>query len=111
MAADAAIVVGVGAEEGLGAALCRRVARGGLHVIVGGRTQVRLGAVVATICAAGGVATAAPSDTTREEDVKGLFDLAERLTGRVPAVVAYNAGNNAFVDFRETTAALFEDMW
>ena len=111
MAADGAIVVGVGAEEGLGAALCRRFARGGLHVIVGGRTQVRLDAVVATIRAAGGVATAAPSDTTREEDVKGLFDLAERLTGRVPAVVAYNAGNNAFVDFRETTAAFFEDMW
>ena len=23
----------------------------------------------------------------------------------------YNAGNNAFVDFRQTTAAFFEDMW
>src|SRR6185295_3413210 len=31
-----AIVVGVGPEEGLGAALCKRFARAGLHVFIGG---------------------------------------------------------------------------
>jgi NAD(P)-dependent dehydrogenase (short-subunit alcohol dehydrogenase family) len=35
---DIAIVIGVGAEEGLGAALSRRFAREGLHVIVAGRS-------------------------------------------------------------------------
>jgi NAD(P)-dependent dehydrogenase (short-subunit alcohol dehydrogenase family) len=105
-----AIVVGVGAEEGLGAALCRRFARGGLHVFVAGRTPVRLDAVTATIRAAGGTATSVPTDTTSEAEVTRLFDTAEHATG-VPLVVAYNAGNNQFVDFRQTEAALFEDMW
>ena len=34
-----AIVVGVGAEQGLGAALCRRFAAQGYHVFVAGRTS------------------------------------------------------------------------
>jgi NAD(P)-dependent dehydrogenase (short-subunit alcohol dehydrogenase family) len=33
------IVVGVGAERGLGAALCRRFAAEGYHVLVAGRTM------------------------------------------------------------------------
>jgi NAD(P)-dependent dehydrogenase (short-subunit alcohol dehydrogenase family) len=40
-----------------------------------------------------------------------LFDTVERETGAPPSVVIYNAGNNAFVPFRETEAAFFEDMW
>jgi NAD(P)-dependent dehydrogenase (short-subunit alcohol dehydrogenase family) len=106
-----AIVVGVGAEAGLGGALCKRFGRGGLHVFVAGRTRARLDAIVDRIRAAGGVATAVPTDTTQEADVLRLFDTAERATGAPPEVVAFNAGNNAFVDFRQTEAALFEDMW
>ena len=49
--------------------------------------------------------------TTREGDVLRLFDFAAEQTGGPPAVVVYNAGNNAFVDFRKTEAAFFEDMW
>ena len=106
-----AIVVGVGAEAGLGGALCKRFARGGLHVFAGGRTPERLDTVVRSIRTAGGTATAVQTDTTREDDVTRIFDVAERETGAVPTVVIYNAGNNAFVPFNETTAAFFEDMW
>jgi NAD(P)-dependent dehydrogenase (short-subunit alcohol dehydrogenase family) len=108
---EAAIIVGVGAAAGLGGALCRRFARGDLHVFAGGRTPARLDAVVGAIRAAGGTATPVPTDTTREADVAAIFDTAERATGAPPAVVVYNAGNNAFVDFRQTEAAFFEDMW
>jgi NAD(P)-dependent dehydrogenase (short-subunit alcohol dehydrogenase family) len=108
---DGAIVVGVGAEAGLGGALCKRFARGGLHVFVAGRTSARLDAVVTSIRVADGAATAVPTDTTREEDVLRLFDTAEHEIGAPPTVVIYNAGNNAFVDFRKTEAAFFEDMW
>src|SRR5262245_25018783 len=111
MSQKAAIVIGVGAEAGLGAALCRRFGRGGMHVYVAGRTAVRLEATVNAVRAAGGAATGLVTDTTKEGDVVSLFDMAERETGAVPAIVAYNAGNNMFVDFRQTTAALFEDMW
>ena len=43
--AETAIVIGVGAGAGLGAALCRRFAREGLHVFPSGRTLAKLEAV------------------------------------------------------------------
>jgi NAD(P)-dependent dehydrogenase (short-subunit alcohol dehydrogenase family) len=111
MSKQGAIVVGVGAEAGLGAALCRRFAKGGLHVVVAGRTVARIEAVVQTIRGAGGSASAVETDTTREDHVLRLFDAAERELGAVPDLVAYNAGNNQFADFRKTEVKLFEDMW
>jgi len=110
-AQPAAIIVGVGAEAGLGAALCRRFARAGLHVFAAGRTPPRLEAVATTIRIADGAATAVVTDTTNEAQVIALFDQVEREAGAAPEVVVYNAGNNMFVDFRKTDAALFEDMW
>ncbi|BBU30658.1 hypothetical protein BTHE68_43920 [Burkholderia sp. THE68] len=44
-----AVVVGVGSEEGLGAAVARRFARGGFHVLVGGRTIEKLERVVKSL--------------------------------------------------------------
>jgi NAD(P)-dependent dehydrogenase (short-subunit alcohol dehydrogenase family) len=112
MAKPSCIVVGVGAEDGLGGALCKRFAKSGeLHVFAAGRTKPRLDALVGRIAAAGGTATAVPTDTTQEAEVVRLFDTAQQATGGPPAVVLYNAGNNAFVDFRKTEAAFFEDMW
>jgi NAD(P)-dependent dehydrogenase (short-subunit alcohol dehydrogenase family) len=107
----AAIIVGVGAEAGLGGALCKRFAHGGLHVFAAGRTPARLEALVGGIRAGGGTATAVETDTTQEAHVLRLFDVAEKTTGGPPAVVIYNAGNNAFVPFTQTEAAFFEDMW
>ena len=71
-----AIVVGVGAEAGLGGALCKRFGREGLHVLVAGRTAARLEALAGAIRDAGGEATAVPGDTTVEADVVRLFDAA-----------------------------------
>jgi len=108
-----AIVVGVGAEQGLGAALCRRFAAGGHHVLVAGRTADKLEQVVRTIAATGGSAEPVPTDTTREADIIGLFERAMAPgAGRAPAdLVAYNAGNNRRIDFRETSAETFEEFW
>jgi NAD(P)-dependent dehydrogenase (short-subunit alcohol dehydrogenase family) len=108
-----AVVVGVGAERGLGAALCRRFAAEGHHVLVAGRTPEKIAQVVKTIGAAGGSAEAIAVDTTREDDLAGLFDRAMGPgTGRSPAdVVIFNAGNNRRIDFRELSAQQFEDFW
>jgi NAD(P)-dependent dehydrogenase (short-subunit alcohol dehydrogenase family) len=46
-----AVVVGVGAEQGLGAAACRRFAREGHHVLVAGRTSAKIEQTVRTIVA------------------------------------------------------------
>ncbi len=113
MGRPTAIVVGVGAEQGLGAAVCRRAAREGHHVFVAGRTASKIDQVVATIRAAGGSAESVVSDTTVEADVVALFDHA--MTARAgfdaPDLVVYNAGNNRMLDFRELSAESFEDYW
>jgi NAD(P)-dependent dehydrogenase (short-subunit alcohol dehydrogenase family) len=108
-----AVVVGVGAERGLGAALCRRFAAEGYHVLVAGRTGEKLTQVVKTIGAAGGSAEAVTVDTTHEKDVVRLFDQAMSPdNGRAAAdVVIFNAGNNRRIDFTELSAEQFEDFW
>ncbi len=108
-----AAVIGVGAEEGLGAALCRRFATEGYHVLVAGRTAAKLDAVVRAIASAGGSAEAVTADATSENDVGRLFDRAMATADRFsPAdLVVYNAGNNQRLDFRELSAETFEKFW
>ncbi|HXS53821.1 MAG TPA: SDR family NAD(P)-dependent oxidoreductase [Usitatibacter sp.] len=110
MAMPGAVVVGVGAARGLGAALCRRFAAGGHHVLAAGRTPAKLEAIVEAIRAAGGSAEAFACDATREEEVARLFDRAMQR-GEGADLVAYNAGINQRVDFRELSASAFESSW
>jgi NAD(P)-dependent dehydrogenase (short-subunit alcohol dehydrogenase family) len=107
------VVVGVGAARGVGAAVCRRFAGEGYHVLIAGRTPAKIEQVVATIAAAGGSAEAVQIDATRETDVIALFDKAMTPgSGRDPAdVVVFNAGNNQHIPLREVDAKLFEDFW
>ncbi|MEO8009027.1 MAG: SDR family NAD(P)-dependent oxidoreductase [Betaproteobacteria bacterium] len=113
MGKPVAIVVGVGAERGLGAALCRRFAEGGYHVFVAGRRADKIEQVVRTVVSKGGSAEPVVMDTTREADVMRLFDRAMSPgAGLDPLdLVAYNAGNNQKIDFRELTAQAFEEFW
>jgi NAD(P)-dependent dehydrogenase (short-subunit alcohol dehydrogenase family) len=113
MARPSAIIVGVGAEHGLGAAVARRFAAGGHHVYVCGRTTGRIETVVQTIRGSGGSAQPVATDTTREDDVLRLFDLAFEPPAGIepPDVVVYNAGNNRKLDFRELSAQAFEEFW
>ncbi|GGF29341.1 glucose 1-dehydrogenase [Aliidongia dinghuensis] len=107
-----AVVVGVGAEAGLGAALCRRFAAGGYEVLVAGTTPAKIERVAETIRNSGGQAIAVPTDTTREADVVALFDraMADDATGPADLVV-YNAGNNRPHDFRTMSIEWFEETW
>jgi len=113
MGKPVAVVVGVGAERGLGAALCRRFATEGHHVLVAGRTPQKIEQVVRTIQAQGGSAEPVPTDTTREDDVVRLFDRAMAAGPGLDPVdlVVYNAGNNRKLDFRELSAEQFEEFW
>jgi NAD(P)-dependent dehydrogenase (short-subunit alcohol dehydrogenase family) len=105
-----AIVIGVGAEAGLGAALGRRIAREGLHVLLGARRPERIEAVAAAIRAQGFASSAVPMDATAPADVARIFDAAERAGG-VPEVVVYNAGNAHASPLLETSEADFEAVW
>ncbi len=105
----AAVVIGVGAESGLGAALARRFAREGLRVTIAGRTPERLRAVAEQIAATGGAVAINVADATSESDVVALFDEADR-DGALE-LVAYNVGNNVAASALETTPELFELLW
>jgi NAD(P)-dependent dehydrogenase (short-subunit alcohol dehydrogenase family) len=110
MVKKAAIVMGVGATQGLGAALCRRLAREGLHVMVAGRTSAKINAVADEIQTAGGAATPFVADTLKPADIAGVFDAAEAAAG-VPALAIYNAGNNQMRPLLEMDDAFFEEVW
>ena len=105
-----ALVIGVGSENGVGGAVCRRFAREGLHVVVGGRTEEKLLAVAEALRASGAEATHAVGDAPDAAGVARLFDAAERIGGP-PEVVVYNAGNNRFSPLLEMTDEFFEELW
>lgn len=105
----AAIVIGVGAETGLGAALARRFAREGLRVVIAGRTPERLERVAAQIVAEGGAVVAKAADAVSEADVAALFDEADRDGGL--ELVVFNVGANVPASALATTPDLFERLW
>ncbi len=106
---NTAIIIGVGPEDGLGGALCKRFSSLGKHIVVAGRTKSKLDAVVSAIEAAGGVATPYVVDSTDEEQIISLFDAA---SGIGPADIAiYNVGNNFPGRILDMKADYFEDAW
>jgi NAD(P)-dependent dehydrogenase (short-subunit alcohol dehydrogenase family) len=106
-----ALVIGVGAGQGLGAALARRFAREGLGVFVSGRTEKKLEAVAAAIRSDGGRAEAVTGDCTLADDVSAIFDAVEARTGSPPRLVVYNTGNNRFSPLVEMSDEFFEGLW
>ncbi|MGH0035924.1 MAG: SDR family NAD(P)-dependent oxidoreductase [Myxococcota bacterium] len=104
------VVVGAGARAGVGGALCRKLAREGLAVVVAGRTPEKLAALGADVEAEGGRFEGVVADTTRSEDVKRIFDAADSLGG-APELTVYNAGNNRFAPLLEMDEAFFEGLW
>ena len=105
-----ALVVGVGALNGLGATVARRVAREGLHVFVAGRTAPRLAEVVAAIEADGGRASVIVTDATDEAAVTRAFDRVAAAPGTL-ALTVFNAGNMAAGRIAEMDASYFETAW
>ncbi|MBB3612835.1 SDR family NAD(P)-dependent oxidoreductase [Rhizobium sp. BK602] len=113
MSTPSAIIVGVGAEKGLGAALCRLLAGKGYHVVVAGRTPEKIARVADAINASGGSAEAVATDATDEAAVMQLFEhaFAPRDGIAPPDFVVFNAGINRQIGFRGVTAAQFEEFW
>lgn len=109
MSQGTALVVGVGAESGLGAGLARRFAREGLRVVIAGRTAERLQATASGIRSAGGSIVIKAADATSEIDVAALLDTADDENDL--ELVAYNVGNNFAAPALETETRLFEDLW
>jgi NAD(P)-dependent dehydrogenase (short-subunit alcohol dehydrogenase family) len=106
---QAAWIAGVGASAGLGAALARRFAKGGLLVALTGRNSERVQAVAAEIVAAGGRAHALPGDVSSPDDVRRLVAGVQAL-GPLRAAL-FNAGNAVRGTPLELTPEEFESTW
>jgi NAD(P)-dependent dehydrogenase (short-subunit alcohol dehydrogenase family) len=106
---ETALIVGVGASQGLGAAAARRLAREGLHVVVAGRTAAKVELVAAEIRASGGKANALVGDASIEDDVAQFVEQAERIGPM--ALALHNAGSNRRDSFLELERADFEALW
>ena len=98
-----ALIVGVG--PGLGAALGRRFAGGGMNVAVAARRKEKLEALAKEIAG-----QAYACDGTREADVDGLFAAATKAGGP-PRLVVFNAGGYVAKPIAELTAAEVEACW
>jgi NAD(P)-dependent dehydrogenase (short-subunit alcohol dehydrogenase family) len=107
--AEVAWVAGVGAARGLGAAVARRFAQGGMTIAVTGRNVERLQAVAADITAAGGRAHALPGDLSTAAELNRLSAAVAQL-GRLRAAV-FNAGNAVRGNPLEVTPEQFESTW
>jgi NAD(P)-dependent dehydrogenase (short-subunit alcohol dehydrogenase family) len=105
----AAWVVGVGASAGLGAALARRFAKGGLTVALTGRNEARLRSIEAEIAAAGGQSRVLPADISIASEVTRA-STAVREIGPLRAAV-FNAGNMVRGTALDVTPEQFESTW
>lgn len=105
-----AVVIGVGPEQGLGAALAKNFAAQGLHVFIAGRSESKLQLIADKISQQGGKVSAVVTDATLEQDVERLF--AEIQKQAYPLSIAvYNVDSNISAPLLETDSELFTRLW
>ena len=103
------LVAGVGALEGLGAAIARRFGREGFAVLIAGRNAEKLAATEAALRAEGFTVASAVGDVSVAEDARRFVAEAQKL-GPL-AVAVQNAGSNRPSPFLKLTEAEFEAHW
>ena len=102
--------MGVGPEQGLGAALARKFASEGLHVFIGGRSKNKLEAVAEGIDKLGGQSTPVITEATNEQQVCLLFELANN-NGYMLELAAFNVDSILSSPFLETEIEQFTLLW
>ena len=113
MGKPVAIVVGVGAERGLGAALCRRFATGGHHVLVAGRTADKI-EQVAQRSRQTAAAQSRSSLTRRVKRTSSACSIVPSLQAPRwirPTWSSTTQATTASSIFANSSAEMFEDFW
>lgn len=106
-----AVVVGVGAENGVGGALCRKFAQEGLPVYGVGRTAAKMKALSRVFVDEGLQYQSLVADITDPASVAELFEQI-RQAGHVPEVLVFNASEkNMPIALKEVTPEIAENMW
>jgi NAD(P)-dependent dehydrogenase (short-subunit alcohol dehydrogenase family) len=105
-----AVVIGVGAEQGLGATLAKHFVAQGLHVFIAGRSESKLQLIAEKLSQQGGKVTAIVTDVTLEQDVEQLF-LAIQEQAYLLSIAVYNVDSNISAPLLETDSELFTRLW
>lgn len=105
-----AIIIGVGPEQGLGAALAIFFAKKGLHVFIAGRSEDKLQKIAQKIRQNGGSVSTVVADATVERDVADLFRTALQENYNVDIAV-YNVDSNIPSPLLETDTKTFYTLW
>ncbi len=87
------VVVVTGGSRGIGAGSARRFAQSGAAVVVSGRDQGALDAVVASITSSGGRAVGIPADCTSQDGVDTLRAGTEAAFGPATILLAFAGGD------------------
>jgi short-subunit dehydrogenase len=91
-----------GASGGIGVYIARALTRAGMRVVVSGRREDALAAVVAELRGLGGIAEAVPADLSDLAQTDGLIERSERAVGPLDLLVN-NAGAEIAAAFTEYT--------
>jgi len=103
------LVVGVGAIQGLGAAIAKRFALGGYPVVIAGRSAEKLEATAAELAAVGAKVAVAVGDASSREDADRFVATAQALAPLALAV--HNAGSNEPTPFLKLSEERFTRHW
>ena len=106
---NSVLVLGVGPEQGLGVALCKKFAEEGFRVFGCGRNIENMKALD-KLSVENGSIEGMVADVTNPGDVSKLFEEIDK-TQTVLKSVVYNAGNNNASPFLEMDLAFFQDLW
>lgn len=101
------VAIITGASRGIGAALALRLAEDGYRIVVNyASNAAEAHRVVATLHATGHTAIAVQADVSKPDEVRALFDAAERELGKVDVLVN-NAGVLKTMPLADTSDELF----
>ena len=106
---NSVLVLGVGPDQGLGVALCKKFAKEGFRVFGCGRNIENMKALD-KLSVENGSIEGIVADVTNPDDVKKVFEDIDK-TQTVLKSVIYNAGNNNASPFLEMDLAFFQDLW
>ena len=100
----------IGAGDYIGAAIAKRFAGGGYHVVMGRRQGEKLAPLISEIKTEGGSAQGFTWDARCEETTIEMFTKVEVEIGPIDICI-FNVGGNVRFPILETTERVFRKVW
>lgn len=100
----------IGAGDFIGAAIAKRFAKGGFHIVMGRRQGEKFAPLIEEIEMFGGTAQGFTWDARKEETATEMFAMVEEQIGPIEICI-FNVGGNVRFPILETTERVFRKVW